>query len=315
MRRFLLSAVFLFAISGVFAQVDTFYGVFELDSVLFDDNDSTRFVKLDTSENNLWQIGTPNKAFFDSAYSPLNALVTDTVNYYTVSNHSYFDLVLPDFSWQYFDVMLTFRHKYQTDSFADGGYLQTSYDNAKTWNYIETGHFNGPILECQADHLYSPDDTLYNGVAGFSGQSNGWVYTRILWIWFYPVKKEYFDTMTIRFNFISDSIDNQKSGWMIDNIRLAAVDLGSSVADFSKEDYFHLYPNPATDQVLVALESEQHEPYTIKIYNTSGQLVKSMTYKHKGRFPLSLNGFEKGIYFVRMANQSGVVSTQKLVVK
>ncbi|MDA3953800.1 MAG: transposase [Bacteroidales bacterium] len=40
----------------------------------------------DSSEPPIWQIGTPNKTFFDSAYSSPNAIITDTVNYYPINN-------------------------------------------------------------------------------------------------------------------------------------------------------------------------------------------------------------------------------------
>jgi len=44
------------------------------------------------SASGIWQIGPPQKAIFDSAYSLPNALVTDTLNTYPVNQECYFDV-------------------------------------------------------------------------------------------------------------------------------------------------------------------------------------------------------------------------------
>ena len=47
------------------------------ENIYFETTDS--LLKIDTNLiGNIWQIGTPSKTFFDSAYSVPNAIVTDT---------------------------------------------------------------------------------------------------------------------------------------------------------------------------------------------------------------------------------------------
>ena len=43
-----------------------------------------------TDTLNMWQIGKPHKTVFDSAYSPVNVIVTDTANTYKPNDTSVF---------------------------------------------------------------------------------------------------------------------------------------------------------------------------------------------------------------------------------
>jgi len=97
------------------------------------------YLEVDTSNQNIWQIGTPNKAFFDSAYSAKNAIITDTVNYYPIDNISYFDLLIGAFNFNDlypWNIYVGIKHKYDTDTLKDGGFITISYDNRTTWMNI-----------------------------------------------------------------------------------------------------------------------------------------------------------------------------------
>ena len=86
-------------------------------------------LQIDTANvNNVWQIGAPTKTFFDSAYSAPNAIVTDTFNFYSDTNHSVFTLKVYDPSWGFFgpSIEVGYRHKFDTDSLQDGGYIEVS---------------------------------------------------------------------------------------------------------------------------------------------------------------------------------------------
>src|SRR6266478_1466792 len=79
-------------------------------------------VYIDTTlSGNIWQIGRPQKVFFDSAFTRPNAIVTDTINYYPKNNVSEFILKTPTFLLCCGGVIMRFFHKYDTDTLADGG--------------------------------------------------------------------------------------------------------------------------------------------------------------------------------------------------
>lgn len=94
MKKIYLIALLSFNALWMFAQVDkdTTWEFFRFDS-------SNIYLQIDTtSSNNIWQVGQPSKTFFDSAYSPVNAIVTDTINSYPVNNHSAFDIYIGEFN-------------------------------------------------------------------------------------------------------------------------------------------------------------------------------------------------------------------------
>ena len=134
----------------------------------------------------------------------------------------------------------------------DGGYISVSYDYGETWyNIINDESWNYEIYPNSWDganiNLYNEDDVLYNGENGFSGNSEDWITTEFGW-YYMPVNPPGFttmleDTTIIRFNFISDSVETNKEGWMIDHIRLISYLLMGSVDDYQKVD-FSISPNP-----------------------------------------------------------------------
>lgn len=208
---------------NIYAQIDPYEGIANVDSCMFY-SQNTHMLILDTSRNNIWQIGKPHKPFFYQALSLPYAIVTDTVSPYKVSNHSYFDLKIPG---RYMDIIIGFKHKYQTDSGIDGGYIQISEDKGKNWVNIR----NYNCLQFNSENLYTTKDSLQGGEPGFSGQSNEWINTRFQIIWMMPVKTDWIDTVMFRFSFISDSIQTNKDGWLIDDILVSVADLGSGFSE------------------------------------------------------------------------------------
>src|SRR5690349_9118432 len=90
--KYLVTFFLLCSLVNVQAQV-VFY------SWNFDVADTTTSkILFDTTHlNNIWQIGKPQKTAFDSAYSPLNVLVTDTINTYPINDTSIFTIVFPGY--------------------------------------------------------------------------------------------------------------------------------------------------------------------------------------------------------------------------
>lgn len=78
------------------------------------------YLYIDSSSTNLWQIGIPDKTIFDSAYSKPYAMITDTINNYTLNNHSNFIVKLEPESIEFNgNTIINFWHKFDTDSIND----------------------------------------------------------------------------------------------------------------------------------------------------------------------------------------------------
>lgn len=179
-------------------------------------------VVIDTAEGNIWQIGDPQKTFFQNAYSPVNVIVTDTVNGYPPSNLSRFVVKLPvmDFGW-WPEFFLHFQQSFDMDSAHAGGFIEISYDSAQTWMNVFEDWMNPPNIELYEDGVgYIYPDTLSNGQLGFTGTSGDalggphWVWSSFCWVQNgIPLP----DTLQLRFTFFSDSSAMSRDGWMIDD--------------------------------------------------------------------------------------------------
>lgn len=278
------------------------------------------YLRIDSSAQNLWQIGSPSKSFLAGAYSGENAIITDKIENYSINNSSYFDLIFinNEIPFQYGQepsIGVEFKHKFDTDSLRDGGYLTISYDNGHSWENI-IDDTNGPYY-CrtpawgESKNLYSHTDSLIEGNFGFSGKSNGWIKTSFAWE-NCAVKSttNELDTIIIRFNFISDSIDNSKEGWMIDDIRLFSIDIGSNITRNSEQNLLEVFPNPVCEYAIVRSSSIMTK---LEIIDYTGRLVKSY---NPDSFETSINttDISEGLYFLRAYNHKIPIGTFNIVI-
>jgi hypothetical protein len=293
---------------------------FVWDTITFEE--PYEFLVIDTSSQNIWQVGEPNKIFFDSAFSTTNAIVTDTLNFYPLNNNSYFDLKIGEFNYNYYypyDIFIEIKHKFDTDTLKDGGFITVSYDEGLTWTNIinDTSGFWSvtPGNDGYSGvNLYSDNDTLFNGEFGFSGYSNDWITTWFTWHIF-PVKNNLDfigDTMIVRFNFISDNIENNKEGWMIDDIKLYSVDLGGGINDI-KSLKFIITPNPMNETAIIELNN--YNEIELSIFNIQGQLVGQKNYFNNQSIIINRDKFNSGIYFVKIRTDDNSIGIRKLIIK
>jgi hypothetical protein len=283
--------------------------------------DSTyQYLQTDTSTQNIWQIGTPNKAYFDSAYSKERGIITDSINFYPINNYSYFDLLIGDFNYEYYypyDIFIEFKHKFDTDSLFDGGYLSISYDNGKTWiNIIEDPNSWCSKPQLENVNLYSESDILFNGEKGFSGNSNGWISTWFTWHQCLVKSANYDvgDTMILRFNFISDEINTNKEGWLIDDIRLYSVDLGGAVNEIDNNELIIIYPNPVNSKLIIDFRT-YFDVINIELIDMSGKSMYNHQYYSRNSISIDTNGLLKGFYLIRVLLNNNKLITRKILLE
>lgn len=296
-----IGLIFYFGLNGYSQRYET---EFNWDTIDFE-NDYD-YLKIDTSTNNSWQIGHPNKNYMGSAYSGEKAIITDTSFFYVSNNHSYFDLFIGDFNidWYPEDIFIEFKHKFDTDTLKDGGYITVSYDNGTTWmNIIQDSAYWDVKPQWENKNLYTLRDTLYNGTPGFSGHSDGWVSTWFTWHYipcgFKNSNIEIGDTMILRFNFISDSTNSNKEGWLIDDIRLYSVDLGSTIKSVNVTNNISIYPNPTTGISTIDL-GDFYNDISLNIIDLTGEVISTKHLEYSKRVLLNSHNFQSGIYIVQL---------------
>ncbi len=288
------------------------------DTLVFNKPDTVIFI--DTANpSNIWQIGMPSKAIFDSAFAGNRAMVTDTINVYPINNKSSFTLGFELFGG---GPSITFKHRFNTDSLFDGGYVEASADSGKTWLLLidTTGQMSAGNTTffgtsnpygISTSGFYSTADSLTNSNVGFSGNSSGWKTSSILFPCF-AIKKpfEYY----LRFTFVSDSVQNSKDGWMIDEI---IVDNSGACSNLTEQNILKavIFPNPSNTYATITLPNGKYvHNGVLSIYNTIGGLIfKTPFIGDKLKFNLS--DLPKGMHQILISENEQVIAQAKLFVQ
>ncbi|MEP7127646.1 MAG: T9SS type A sorting domain-containing protein, partial [Chitinophagales bacterium] len=276
-------------------------------------------------QQNIWQIGTPQKTFFGNAFSLPNAIQTDTLNVYPVNNHSVFTLKFTNnigYSVDWNRTELSFWHKYQTSALNDSGSISFSIDNGVSWiAMIDTNNVQGSngsgyeYFYWDPPLLQTPNSYLDGNEV--SGISSDWVFSAFSWFWFYGVENDRDngtpDTILVRFNFNSDNISDNYDGWIIDNIKVQKQFYGSIIDPENISGNLHLYPNPASSHLNFALTGNEI-PQVQQLINIRGEVVKEF-YGHNEQGSIELSEVPKGNYFFKVITSSGHFAAQQIVVQ
>ncbi len=258
------------------------------------------FVKIDTSSSNVWQIGSPQKDIFDVAATIPNAIVTDTLNYYPVNNTSSFSLgILPElFGRGIF--ALQWKQKLDFDSQHDGGIVEFSTDNGVTWDNV----FGNPYVYDYYGYNIENIDTLPSGEYAFSGTDTLW---KDIWLcfdasWMLSLG----DSVFFRYTLKSDSIDNSKEGWLIDNFLAHLTIIHTVDNNAEQEAYIKVYPNPTTGKVNISVKKKEgfHIIEKIELVDVKGKVVQKWG-ESPTKFFVDISDHPNGVYFLNIKTNKG----------
>lgn len=254
-------------------------------------------INIDTSSQNVWQIGKPQKVIFDSAATQPNAIVTDTINFYPSNDTSRFTLEILN-NWGTWGIFaLQWKQKLDLDQGLDGGIIEYSVDTGRTWVNV----FNNPYVYNFYGFQAINKDTLPNGEYAFSGTDSTW---RDVWLcfdfsWFQQFNWN--DTLRFRFTMLSDSIDNNKEGWMIDNM-MAHITFIHTINEPKEFSHSTVYPNPASD--IVNIQAPKITGYHIielmELTDATGRVVDKWT-NIPTKFWFDTSKYNDGLYFLKIA--------------
>jgi len=297
MKNILLSLSFTLITGVSFAQALT--GNYFLS---FEDEIHLQCLRIDTMryQNNLWQIGLPQKTIFTGASSPTRAIVTDTIHSYAINDTSVFivtNIADYGFLWPH-TVVLSGKYYVNSDTLTDYGTIEFSPDNGNTW------------IDLLNDTAHVPS-YLWNGTRPtLTGNSNGWkyFYTNIASLG--PVFNiQHGDTVLYRFTFISDSIQTNKDGLMFDDFRFE--DWAEDIEEIEYLNPISIYPNPTTG-VLKIHGITGNGKVKIQLLNYTGQILPDNFYFTGESIDVSV--LPNGIYFLRyIENENNYI--KKIVVQ
>jgi hypothetical protein len=252
-------------------------------------------IEIDTTGGNVWQVGPPQKIIFDSAASVPNVIVTDTINPYPANDTSSFYFKVPVWmNWGIF--ALQWKQKLDLDSAMDVGTISYSSDDGATWNEV----FGDPYLY----NFYGFDsvnvDTVANGMYGFTGTDTSW---SDIWLCYQMSWLQQFatnDTLLFRYTITSDSLNNNREGWMIDNM-MCHITIVHTAKGEQKDAYQKIYPS-LTDGVVhietMAL-NEFHIIENMQLIDASGRTVKEWN-NVPTRFRIDIGDQANGSYVLKI---------------
>ena len=234
--------------------------------------------------NNIWQVCVPHKTVFDSAFSTPHAILTDSSGPYPVGNTSSFIIkFLLDPSCMCAPA-IGGRYKFDSDSLNNYGRLDISFNNGVTW-------FDALKEDSGLIQWFTPKPV-------FTGRIHQWrEFGAILMGGNYKM-----DTIWYRYTFVSDSIQTNQEGWMLDNIQLIAHTEG--IQDNRYLDDINIYPNPATDKITIEILGAIKETI-LAIVDIEGQLLITQQINEL-KTQIDINTLPSGVYFVRLTNDKTV---------
>ncbi len=269
----------------------------------FEDPSTINHLSVDsvTNHNNLWQVGTPQKGIFTSAYSIPFSILTDTINTYPINDTSSFEIVnvISGDGWQEMaHVFLSGYYQVNSDTLNDFGKIEFSPDNRTTW------------IDLLTDTIYS-SNYQWDFKPVLSGNSDGWQYFQIWLAGLGPIfQMQIGDTIIYRFSFISDSTQTNKEGLMFDNFQFQ--DFSTYIEENKNNNFISIFPNPTSTEIRLLSESKSNFQ-SIQICNYLGQpIIEILNFTGQS---IDISELKNGIYVLKYLDATGYVIKQFLVQK
>lgn len=264
------------------------------------------FIYLDSASS--WEIGAPNKTVFNSSYNSVQSIVTKLDTTYPNNDTSIFYASYTDYVPLISVFELEFYHRFLTDTLNDYGLVEYTIDGGANWYDALSDSFksnqgvNG--LLGNMHYFQTSGDTLFDSL-DVTGNSNGWVYSRIS----KEINQGNIDSIQVRFTFISDSVGGNE-GWQIDDL-CVGVSFYGSIEEGKGYSLLSIYPNPT--EGAFSVENPQGQAGSLKLYNLIGQEVFSASISSRATQSFTPE-LPPGIYSA-VLDQAGTKQTAKVVVR
>lgn len=281
---------------AIHAQPSTIYQYFDgLDTSAL----SSITYQIDTpTTSNIWQVGPPQKTVFNSATTAPNVIVTDTINTYPSNNHSSFTIGFDAFSamgWPNGIMAFRWKQKLDMDPGKDFGLVEFSIDNGLSW---QNAFGNPYVYNFYGFNTDNVDTLNLNGqdIIGFTGHDPVW---RDVWLCYNGAWLGFSDSIKVRYTFVSDSIDNQMDGWMLDNMQAHRTFI-HTVSSAPNEAPIALSPNPTNGILNIEMKSMSETQLIdlMELVDVNGAILNSWK-SIPSKFFIDLREYSKGLYFVR----------------
>lgn len=292
MKKKTLSLLLILTMGSIFGQ--EYY-------LNLEDSIKLQHLNIDTVSNsfNSWQVGTPQKSIFSSAFSVPNAIVTSLLNPYPIYDTSIFlitNIAEGGFAGPH-TAILEGQYYVNSDSLNDYGTIEFSLDKGVTWiDLINTTTYSSYL----SWELPKPILT---------GNSNGWQHFQVflseLGLLF---NTQYGDTLLYRFTFVSDGTQTNKDGLMFDDFHF--VDYIEGIDEKFNDNLITIYPNPVSKELTIK-RNALCDDYIIQIFDSKGQLVDINTNCIEDI--IDIQQLKNGIYLLKYSDTKSFIIRKFIV--
>jgi len=164
-------------------------------------------------------------------------------------------------------------------------YLKTTFDDSITIQVDSAGWYN---MGCQTESIINIDSTSIWHIA--NAQKSGF-------------DQAYSGNKVI----VTDSIQTNKMGWMIDDIQTFQTFYPGNISETTSQ--FKTFPNPAKKLLNVKILTSYFQPNWIEIFSISGAVIISEKYQPS----IDINELSSGIYFLRVSDGKSIGNTIKFI--
>ena len=242
-------------------------------------------------------------------------MITDSINPYPVSRDDYFLLSIPlsdVYTYLWPEVILSFYHKFNTDTLYDAGLIEISYDDGESWINVLDDRWG--FFPTEFYGLYTEIDTIIGGRNAFTGNSDDWEYVELHWVWLGLTKSTDLEinyNPLLKFKFVSDEIDNSKDGWMIDELVIRRYDVSGNINNNKKSEIL-LFPNPCEDYISIIYPIDLSDSQ-LNLFRLDGRKIFNLKISESGIY--RVKDIQTGIYIYKISDNNEVLSTGRLIKK
>ena len=114
--------------------------------------------------------------------------------------------------------------------------------------------------------------------------------------------------------FVQDEITKEIYQAISDDTTIVFTDIENPVIS-GEQNFFSIYPNPASDVVNILFSEESNNLRTLEIYDNLGQLVETIKVNSGTRYiRKNTEKYAEGIYMIVLKEQFKVIETNKLII-
>ena len=288
--------------------------------VLNFDNPNPDLIEFDPPENNVWQIGKPNKEPF-APFTGTGAIMTDTSHMLDSALEHSFILKFHrlEESNAVREWWVQFMQNYEFDSLVSGGYISVSYDKGVSWKNVVYDDSTGSMA--MLNLLYDSTSAKINAQPILTGSgvsleghpsSVGKFFSCTIWdaVWVYDI--------WVKFTYINTGKNNPHAGWMIDYFYFSIDSWCEYIYnDIGKVEITEIgiYPNPAKKQVVFNYPETSDTPLTLEVYDLIGHKVFQRTGICGTTETVGISHLPNGSYLYHLYNNTNDFKGQFIIQK